>query len=245
MIAAKAQRKPASAFFFTTYKCASSFQGKLLKAIHYNTTLDHIDYFGSLWKLGNRIALDPGPQYEVYLQSKYDRLYKLHGEIYGPQRAPFDFPCFYRFKAIFFLRDPRDVSCQPTLIWVHAHDASQRGLGARISRRTERIRQETIDQFALRQLRIDHSALQRLAGLRKRCERQLFLSSKGYLVDQRRTIEQVCEFLDVTLPKAAIDRLVATTSPIVPERQRWRTVARSFSAVGDRAAAGNSECAER
>ena len=218
MIAAKAQRKPASAFFFTTYKCASSFQGKLLKAIHHNTPLDHIDYFGSLWKLGNRIALDPGPEYEIYLQSKYDRLYRLHGEIYGPQRAPFDFPGLDRFKAIFFLRDPRDVLVSAYYSFGYTHTTPNNEASVReFLEERERIQQETIDQFALRQaagwITPHYNAY---AGLRERCERQLFLSYDSYVVDRRRFIEQVCEFLDVTLPEPAINKLVATTSPIVP-----------------------------
>lgn len=94
-----------SVIFWTTHKCASTFIAKFLESIAKASNLEHLDYAGNIWSVGNAIKLDN----PYSIESECSFLYRKYGEIYGPMRTPFEFINRSKLNNIFFLRDPRDI----------------------------------------------------------------------------------------------------------------------------------------
>ena len=99
----KASRQKKSVCVFTTHKAASSGINRLIrKLIRENYNL--IDYADAIFHENRRLNIQ---DYEEFLSQHSDALFLEYGEIYSPLRRPFVQKSVGR--AIFVLRDPRDV----------------------------------------------------------------------------------------------------------------------------------------
>ena len=139
---------PRSCIFFTTHKCASTFAARLLSEITQKSEYRVLDYASAIWRMGNKISIQGS--YEPFLEGVYDGLYRLHGEIYGPQRMPLDFPGRPKFKHIFFLRDPRDVLVSSYFSFAFNHKAPNNSSAkSEFFAKRERMVKSGIDDYVL------------------------------------------------------------------------------------------------
>ena len=137
-----------SILFFTTHKCASTFVSKLLAEFEKSTALSHFDFAKEIYRLGDTINVGDN---EVFLHNAQYILFKPIGEIYGPLRFPIILDDFKKYRAIFFLRDPRDVAVSAYYSFGFSHGIPANSESAKIfMNERNRIREEGIDKYALR-----------------------------------------------------------------------------------------------
>jgi len=134
-----------SIFFYTTHKCASTFIDKALDEIASNTGYVHIDYYGALWKLGDKIK-----HFNKDNIRQEDELFKDYGEIYGPLRNALEIRPKKDAVNIIFLRDPRDVLVSSYFSFGYSHgipkNQSQRN---KFLNKRKEITSMTIDQYVV------------------------------------------------------------------------------------------------
>lgn len=145
---ARAER---SILFLTTHKCASTFVAKLLAAISASAGYRHFDYNGARWRLGNAVGIG---EPLAFMARHHETLFRRCGEIYGPLRAPVDFPGREDLVHVFFLRDPRDllVSKFYSIGWSHALPPNEARREGFLERR-HRAQEIGIDAYCLEEAR--------------------------------------------------------------------------------------------
>jgi hypothetical protein len=206
--------KPQSCLFFTVHKCASTFVNRLLWALTDASDYELRDLESAVWLLGDQV--DTSGNYQPIFEQHYDRLFRLRGEIYAPQRKPLDFPGRERFKHIFFLRDPRDVlvSAYYSFAFSHAAPVNRKAHEAFLRHRDEMLAQG-IDEYALR---ASHGwVLDVYEGYRRMhnsASESLFLSYEEFTGDTGAFIDRIADFLGVGVPQEKKVQLVKAASPI-------------------------------
>jgi len=163
-------KKPESIYFYTFHKCASSFFDKYV--FDNLIGLKKIDYVGKLYNLEGRRKFVLRPK----------------GKIYGPLRLTitgrnsllpdtktnisFNNPEFIKDKlAIFMIRDPRDVLVSMYYSFGFSHPIfSEPKLEAVQIKRRRKIQNQTIDEFALDNVKILLNAYETLDKLKQSCK---------------------------------------------------------------------------
>lgn len=211
------EKRPTSCLFFTVHKCASTFINRLLWALTTETQYELRNYESAIWKLGDE--LDIAGSYQPFFEQHYDQLFRLRGEIYGPQRKPVDFPGRANFKQIFFLRDPRDVVVSAYYSFGFSHalpvnaQARKRFLHVR-----DVIKAQGIDRYALGAADTwVLNAYEGFARLRQSAPQNLFLSYDEFLRDTGQFIDRIAAFLEIEVSPETRTRLVSSASPIQPK----------------------------
>jgi hypothetical protein len=208
------EQRPESCLFFTIHKCASTFVNRLLPVLSEGSGYELHDYETVIWKLGDQINVESA--YQPLFERHYDQLFRLRGEVYGPQRKPLDFPGRDRFKHIFFLRDPRDVLVSAYYSFGFSH-ALPVNTGARekFQHVREEIRTEGIDAYALRAS--DEWVLGVYQGyqrIRETAPRNMFLTYDEFRLDTGSFIDRIADFLEIRLPSDRRAKLVSAASPV-------------------------------
>ena len=141
--------KITSVIFWTTHKCASTYISKFLNLISKESNLNHFDYAGQIWELGNEIKL----KYPFNIEQNCDFLYRKKGEIYGPMRMPFEFDTRSQLNNIFFLRDPRDLIISNFYSIAYSHPIpSNKFLKKNFLRKRRLAKKIGINNFFLKQI---------------------------------------------------------------------------------------------
>lgn len=206
--------KPRSAIFYTTHKCASSFVGNLFDLLVKNSQYELVDYPSSIWALGNKI--NPGQNYEAFLEKAYSDLYSLHGKIYAPQRKYLDFPGRERFKHIFFLRDPRDVlvSAYFSLGFTHSKPKNNASLNKFIQTRND-IQSQGIDNYVLGDAESWIIPLyKQYKHLRETAEESIYLRYDLFAYDTAEFIKKISDFLQLEISEKNIESLIRKARPV-------------------------------
>lgn len=208
------EQRPDSCLFFTIHKCASTFVNRLLRVLSERSGYDLHDYESVIWKLGDQIKAESA--YQPLFERHYDQLFRLRGEIYGPQRKPLDFPGRDGFKHIFFLRDPRDVLVSAYYSFGFSH-ALPLNTSARDKFESvrEKIRTEGIDAYALRAS--DEWVLGVYQGyqqIRETAPKNIFLTYDEFRLDTGSFIDRIAGFLEIQLPSDRRATLIAAASPV-------------------------------
>ena len=146
-----------SILFFTTHKCASTFVSTLLELVNKKTPYSHYDYDGEIYGLGNKMnvssadGLSGTGEPSEFLNDAGQYLFRTTGEIYGPLRFPIFLEDQKRYRAIFFLRDPRDVAVSAYYSFGFSHGMPENLQREKIFRdERNRIVQEGIDRYSIR-----------------------------------------------------------------------------------------------
>ena len=206
--------KPRSAIFYTTHKCASSFVGNLFDVLVKSSQYELVDYASSISALGNKI--NPGQNYEAFLEKAYSDLYSLHGNIYAPQRRYLDFPGRERFKHIFFLRDPRDVlvSAYFSFGFTHPKPKNNASLNEFIQKRNE-IQSQGIDNYVLGGAESWIIPLyKQYKHLRETADESIYLRYDLFADDTAEFIKKIFHFLQLEISEKNIESLIRKADPV-------------------------------
>ncbi|MCG8443298.1 MAG: sulfotransferase domain-containing protein [Caulobacterales bacterium] len=205
--------RPTSVFFFTHHKCASTFVPRMLR-LAAGDQYTHVDYGASLWRYPNDV-LDRHPSYEAFFESAHPMLFEPRGHIYGPHRAPFSFSGMFDYRAIFFLRDPRDVLVSWYYSTAFTHETPRdRVLKEQFAAGRSQALDASIDEFVLGWSRTYFKDV----FDKYREMRELFRSSVFVSYDQFRrspidTASAIYAFLGVTPPAGPVSRLAGAAQP--------------------------------
>ena len=140
-----------SFIFFTTHKAASNFTNQILKEVEQISEFELYDYGALIGSISEKLNITD--QFEEYLNENHKTLFKLNGEIYGPQRLPLNFTGINDYKKIFFLRDPRDVlvSAYYSFGYSHVEPDSTSMIDSFLKKRAT-IQNQTIDEYVLQEM---------------------------------------------------------------------------------------------
>jgi len=140
-----------SFIFFTTHKAASNFTNQILKEVEQISEFELYDYGALIGSISEKLNISD--QFEEYLNENHKTLFKLNGEIYGPQRLPLNFAGINDYKKIFFLRDPRDVlvSAYYSFGYSHVEPDSASMIDSFLKKRAT-IQNQTIDEYVLQEM---------------------------------------------------------------------------------------------
>ena len=140
-----------SFIFFTTHKAASNFTNQILKEVEQISEFELYDYGALIGSISEKLTITD--QFEEYLNENHKTLFKLNGEIYGPQRLPLNFTGINDYKKIFFLRDPRDVlvSAYYSFGYSHVEPDSTSMIDSFLKKRAT-IQNQTIDEYVLQEM---------------------------------------------------------------------------------------------
>lgn len=208
------RQAPQSTIFFTTHKCASTFVSQFLPLVTRIGNLKHLDYAKDIYGLGNEIsAIDP---FE-FMSLNSDFLFSPTGEIYGPIRRPVSIKNLSKFKAIFFLRDPRDVAVSAYHSFGFSHVLpTHTERREKFLKEREKIKQEGIDQYALRA--VEEWILPTFgeyANLYDEAGKSIFISYDQYIDNPRELIGRTLSFMEIEgFPENIVTQLANLASPI-------------------------------
>ncbi len=206
-------KKPDSAIFYTTHKCASTFVYRLFDVILKNSEYEFIDYAGAIFSAGDKLKIES--PYETFLEQAYSDLYSLHGKIYGPQRQYLDFSGRNNFKHMFFLRDPRDVlvSSYFSNKFTHAEPLNTVHRNQFLEKR-ENTKTKEIDSYVLEEAEAwIYPLYKQYWELRVTAKSYIYLKYALFVEDTPEFIQKICEFLDLHPSPEDIDLLTQEASP--------------------------------
>ena len=207
-------KKPYSAIFYTTHKCASTFVYRLFDVILKNSEYEFVDYAGAIFGAGDQLNIEN--PYEAFLEQAYSDLYSLHGKIYGPQRQYLDFPGRNNFKHIFFLRDPRDVlvSSYFSRGFTHAEPLNTIHRKQFLEKR-ENTRTKEIDSYVLEEAEAwIYPLYKQYLELRSTAKSYIYLKYDLFVEDSSKFIQKIGEFLDLHPSQKDVNLLTEEASPV-------------------------------
>ena len=185
-----------SLFFFTLHKCASTlFQNHVLNRLE---GLRHVDYASMIW-MGQDEGVEP--------------VFEERGHVYGPLRLSVlrASPVWTKVveplvtsedmakrRAIFFVRDPRDILVSAYHSFGFTHGLSPVAVirDAQQERR-DRIRELGLDGYAVEGAVVLGEALRLLISLRETCARSVLLRYEDLLDDWQTFRSALTDFLPV------------------------------------------------
>lgn len=216
------RQKKVSVLFFTQHKCASTFIPSLLNGIcRMSGDLKCVDYShiigqtGWIFDFGKRFAKE-----EEFFEQNAQRLFKREGFIYGPFRTPFFVPNWQAYKAIYFLRDPRDSLISLYYSFGRTHPIPlDRKTGERFVKERKKIQNETIDEFCIRMATEWSKPL--LSYYKKMISLSLtpplVLTYENYVQNTHETIKRIFLYCDVTDKTNMITALAKKAAPVQPQ----------------------------
>ena len=205
------QDSPKSVYFYTLHKCAST--------LFSDYVLDNID---GLLKVDYSQQIIDGQ-----FKPGEKPVFKDNGIIYGPIRVTTDLTQadgeifiklvtdhnFIRNKiAIFFIRDPRDILVSSYYFFGYSHQFSPvREVRSEQERQRDRIRQFTIDEFAIKFNCLLKKNFRKILELIDACERSSVLRYEDMIDNFEAFSSQLCKFASIN--KSVIQEIYKRTRP--------------------------------
>lgn len=203
-----------SFIFFTTHKAASNFTNQILKEVEQISEFELYDYGALIGSISEKLNITD--QFEEYLNENHKTLFKLNGEIYGPQRLPLNFTGINDYKKIFFLRDPRDVlvSAYYSFGYSHVEPDSTSMIDSFLKKRAT-IQNQTIDEYVLQEMeRWIKPAYMNYKKLRVESTNDvLYLKYNDYIEDTEGIVNKILTFFGLENRDLA-KRLAMSANPI-------------------------------
>ena len=203
-----------SFIFFTTHKAASNFTNQILKEVEQISEFELYDYGALIGSISEKLNITD--QFEEYLNENHKTLFKLNGEIYGPQRLPLNFTGINDYKKIFFLRDPRDVlvSAYYSFGYSHVEPDSASMIDSFLKKRAK-IQNQTIDEYVLQEMeRWIKPAYMNYKKLRLESTNDvLYLKYNDYIEDTEGIVNKILTFFGLENRDLA-KRLAMSANPI-------------------------------
>lgn len=203
-----------SFIFFTTHKAASNFTNQILKEVEQISEFELYDYGALIGSISEKLNITD--QFEEYLNENHKTLFKLNGEIYGPQRLPLNFTGINDYKKIFFLRDPRDVlvSAYYSFGYSHVEPDSASMIDSFLKKRAK-IQNQTIDEYVLQEMeRWIKPAYMNYKKLRVESTNDvLYLKYNDYIEDTEGIVNKILTFFGLENRDLA-KRLAMSANPI-------------------------------
>ena len=203
-----------SFIFFTTHKAASNFTNQILKEVEQISEFELYDYGALIGSISEKLNITD--QFEEYLNENHKTLFKLNGEIYGPQRLPLNFTGINDYKKIFFLRDPRDVlvSAYYSFGYSHVEPDSTSMIDSFLKKRAT-IQNQTIDEYVLQEMeRWIKPAYMNYKKLRLESTNDvLYLKYNDYIEDTEGIVNKILTFFGLENRDLA-KRLAMSANPI-------------------------------
>jgi len=203
-----------SFIFFTTHKAASNFTNQILKEVEQISEFELYDYGALIGSISEKLNITD--QFEEYLNENHKTLFKLNGEIYGPQRLPLNFTGINDYKKIFFLRDPRDVlvSAYYSFGYSHVEPDSTSMIDSFLKKRAT-IQNQTIDEYVLEEMeRWIKPAYMNYKKLRLESTNDvLYLKYNDYIEDTEGIVNKILTFFGLENRDLA-KRLAMSANPI-------------------------------
>lgn len=203
-----------SFIFFTTHKAASNFTNQILKEVEQISEFELYDYGALIGSISEKLNITD--QFEEYLNENHKTLFKLNGEIYGPQRLPLNFTGINDYKKIFFLRDPRDVlvSAYYSFGYSHVEPDSASMIDSFLKKRAT-IQNQTIDEYVLQEMeRWIKPAYMNYKKLRLESTNDvLYLKYNDYIEDTEGIVNKILTFFGLENRDLA-KRLAMSANPI-------------------------------
>ena len=203
-----------SFIFFTTHKAASNFTNQILKEVEQISEFELYDYGALIGSISEKLTITD--QFEEYLNENHKTLFKLNGEIYGPQRLPLNFTGINDYKKIFFLRDPRDVlvSAYYSFGYSHVEPDSASMIDSFLKKRAT-IQNQTIDEYVLQEMeRWIKPAYMNYKKLRLESTNDvLYLKYNDYIEDTEGIVNKILTFFGLENRDLA-KRLAMSANPI-------------------------------
>ena len=203
-----------SFIFFTTHKAASNFTNQILKEVEQISEFELYDYGALIGSISEKLNITD--QFEEYLNENHKTLFKLNGEIYGPQRLPLNFTGINDYKKIFFLRDPRDVlvSAYYSFGYSHVEPDSASMIDSFLKKRAT-IQNQTIDEYVLQEMeRWIKPAYMNYKKLRVESTNDvLYLKYNDYIEDTEGIVNKILTFFGLENRDLA-KRLAMSANPI-------------------------------
>ena len=152
----------------------------------------------------------------AFLELAYDHLYRMHGELYAPQRMPLNFPGLSTMKHIYFLRDPRDVLVPGFHSFAFTHKPPRQPK-ARTAFETRRkaLEDQGLEACALKKAETwIKPVFSRYRQLREEADSILYLSYDDFLESPANFMEQIATYLGVQIDKAVLNKLAIRAAPV-------------------------------
>lgn len=186
-----------SVLFFTTYKCASVFVGKVLKEL---TNLRGYRYanFDSYFTHQERDV------HKCYRDESFiDAAFRPNGVVYGPMRHYQSVPEIERYKVLLVLRDPRDVLVSHYYSVLFSHSViSKKFLEKRNSNKGKNI-----DAFVLENLEDYAKIYERYQDQLLGRQNVLFLPYEKMISEPKQFLTRINEFLGLSVEEDAIHKI--------------------------------------
>jgi hypothetical protein len=205
-----------SIIFFSAYRSASTFIGKVLRKMAAESGLIPIDLDAYFFHLGK------GGEWEGGGRNCVEVTYRSKGFFYGPFRSfNTQIPNLEGYKILLVLRDPRDAIVSSYYsMYSHALPQSYSKKKARqvLARRKRRL-QQTVDEYVIQKLTPGSGFLRRYIVYHEKLmgrKNVLFLKYEDIINDFEDSLDRIVQFFDWDVSSGSLDTIKAEANFSVP-----------------------------
>jgi hypothetical protein len=199
-----------SILFFTTYKCASSFAGEIIKELTVDTGYKHVDFDSYFYHLEK----DTDKEYKkLFLKS----IFRKVGFIYGPMRHYQPIPSIEKYKILLILRDPRDVLVSHYYSVKYSHEIST----TKIRNKRKKVKSQNIDEFVLDRIEEFSAIYNQYKDNILNLRGVVFVRYEDMISNPKNFITKLYNILDIDINNKDIDKIVKDRMIMPKEEQKY------------------------